>query len=87
MAYFTHSDEMYDNYDSWTNLLIRATIKQTKKSMENQFAHTDITARDSRGNITFHHRQRGVMKKYQIANELKKWAVDTSKETVEIVIA
>lgn len=87
MAYFTHSDEMYDNYDSWTNILIRATIKQTKNSILNQFAHTDITARDSRGNITSHHRQRGVMKKYQIANELKKWAVDTSKEQVEIVIA
>ena len=55
--------------------------------MLNQFAHTDITARDSRGNITFHHRQRGVMKKYQIDHLLKQWAVDTSKEQVEIVIA
>lgn len=83
MAYYTDSDSRYDNYSSWTNLLIGATERQTESDMGARFKYTEIIARDKNGKITFHHRQKGVMKKYQIKAELRNW-VNPHKEVVEI---
>lgn len=84
MAYYTHSDSKYDNYDSWTNALIHPNENYTEFRMNKQFVHTDITARDKKGNITFHHREKGKMTDYSIKRLLMAMRVKPSKEEVTI---
>ena len=69
MAMYMYSDREYDYYGSVMNKPI---------------THTLVTARDSRGNITFKHQGKGILHRPAIAKLLKAWAVDTGKERVSI---
>lgn len=69
MAMYMYSDSNYDYYGSRMNKPITRTL---------------ITAKDSRGNITFKHEGKGVLRSPAIAKILKAWCVDETKERVEI---
>lgn len=69
MAMYMYSDKEYDYYGSVMNKPI---------------THTLIIASDSRGNLTFKHQGRGILRRPAIEKILKAWAVDTEKERVEI---
>lgn len=69
MAMYMYSDSNYDYYGSRMNKPVTRTL---------------VVARDSRGNITFKHEGKGILRSSAIAKMLKGWCVDTEKERVEI---
>ena len=69
MAMYMYSDREYHYFGSVMNKPI---------------THTLIIARDSRGNITFKHQGKGIVRRPAIDKILKAWAVDKEKERVEI---
>lgn len=69
MAMYMYSDKDYDYYGSTMNKPISRTL---------------VVARDSRGNITFKHEGKGILRSSAIAKILKAWSVDAEKERVEI---
>lgn len=69
MAMYMYSDREYHYYGSVMNKPI---------------THTLIIARDWRGNITFKHQGKGIVRRPAIDKILKAWAVDKEKERVEI---
>lgn len=66
---YMYSDSNYDYYGSRMNKPITRTL---------------VVARDSRGNITFKHEGKGILRSSAIAKILKAWCVDETKERVEI---
>lgn len=69
MAMYMYSDREYDYYGSRMNKPATRTV---------------VTAKDSRGNITFKHEGKGILCSSAIAKMLKAWCVDETKERVEI---
>jgi hypothetical protein len=70
MAMYMYSDSEYHYYGSVMNKPITRTL---------------VVARDSRGNITFKHEGKGILRSSAIQKMLKAWAVDTEKERLEIL--
>lgn len=69
------SDANYHYYGSAMNRIKRSELRCGK--------HTIITAKDSKGNITFRSKSKRLTNA-QIERELQRWAIDVTKETVEI---
>lgn len=69
MAMYMYSDREYDYYGS---------------AMNKPLTHTQVIARDSRGNITFKHEGKGLLTSSAVKKILTAWCVDTEKERVEI---
>lgn len=74
-----YSDREYDYYGSRMNRTIPRVVRDKRPSKR-----TIITARDSRGNITFHSENKGRLNNLIIAGILRGWCVNTDKEKVEI---